>query len=90
VIATVRIVAVDFNLLPWDGYVSLIFPPECPPLAVLILDLGRIAVGLVAARLAGLVRHEPGGIELLMQLHILRRVMTFLRDAIARNDERSD
>ena len=77
-IATVRIVAVDFNLLPWDGYVSLIFPPECPPLAVLILNLGRIAVGLVAARLARLVRHVPGRIELLVQLGVLCGVVSFL------------
>src|SRR6516165_815652 len=77
-VASVRIVAVDFDLLPRDRYVFAVLPPHRPPLAIVKLHLRRIAIRLVAARLVGLIRHEPGRIEFFMQRHVLRRMMPML------------
>src|SRR5271166_4750843 len=91
--AAVRVVAVDFDLLPRDRYVFVILAPHRPPLAIMILDGGRVAVRHVAARFGRLVRHEPGRVEPLMQRHVLRRMMPMLllRDGLSSSrDEKAD
>src|SRR5713101_1309068 len=90
-VTAVRVVPIDFDLLPRNRYVFVILAPHGPPLTILILDQSRITVRHVAARLVGFVRHEPSRIELFMQRNVVGGMVTLLRDGLPPpHDERID
>lgn len=74
-VSAVRIIPVSLHFLRWDQNVSPILPAPCMESAVDVLDIGRIAVGTVAAAEARIIRHVPGRIEFFVQLLVLGRVL---------------
>ena len=70
-ISAVGIISVSLDLLGRDEYVLPVFPSPRIDLAVDVLDLGRVAIRIVAATERWIVRHLPCRVELLVQELIL-------------------
>lgn len=69
-IAPVRIVPALLQLRIRNPEPLAVFPALGLPMTSAEANFGRIAVGLVAARLRGLIRHVPALIELLVEWHV--------------------
>jgi hypothetical protein len=75
-IPAVGIIPVPLHLLRRYQDVFAVFPAPRKDLAVLVPDLGRIAVCAVAAAELRTVRHMPGRIKPFVQSLILRRMVS--------------
>jgi hypothetical protein len=75
-ILAVGIIPVPLHLLRRDQDVFAVFPAPRKDLAVLVPDLGRVAVCAVAAAELRIVRHMPGRIKPFVQSLILRRMVS--------------
>src|SRR5215218_5577100 len=71
---TVGIVPIALDFLRGNRNEFPIFTTLRHPMTIFKFGLRRIAVSLVATRLGRLIRHEPGGIELLVNRQIGGRV----------------
>ena len=77
-IAAVRVVPVVLDFVSGDEDVFSILPSPGVDAGADHLDFGRIAVRLVAAAPARVIRHIPGAVELLVQVSVLRRMIVAL------------
>jgi hypothetical protein len=91
-VAAIGVVPVALHLPGGDEDVFAVFPPPCVKLAVLVPDLGRVAVRAVAAAERRVIRHVPGRIELFVQSLILRRMLAMgsTLPSLLRLDRRSE
>ena len=71
-VSTIRIVPIPLDLFRRDRNVLSILPPLGVDVAVNVLDLGRIAVRIIAAASVRMIWHMPRRIEFLVQGHILQ------------------
>src|SRR3954447_9444821 len=74
VVSAIRIVSVPLYLVRWNANKSSVFSAFCVDAAVIVLDLRRVAVRIVATTSRWIVGHVPCRIELLVQELVLRRV----------------
>ena len=89
-VATIGVVPIALDLAPRHSNHFSVFTPAREPLALSESDLGGIAIPHAATGSAWLVGHHPGGVKLLVNRRILRRVVVALGRRIrARNDEQS-
>jgi hypothetical protein len=59
VISAIWIVSVPLYLLRWNGNVLSVFSAFCIDIAVDVLDLGRVAVRVIATANGGIVGYVP-------------------------------
>jgi hypothetical protein len=71
-ISAIGIVSIPLDLFDWHGNVFSVFSAFRVDVAVDILDLGRIAVRIIATANGRMIGHMPGWIEFLVQELILR------------------
>jgi hypothetical protein len=76
VISAVRIVSVPFDFFRWNENVFSIFSALGVDFAIDVLDLGRIAVRIIATAGRWMVGHMPRWIEFLVQGHVLQGVVS--------------
>ena len=86
-VSAIGIVPVALDLRCRDQNVIPILPAPCVDVATDILDLGRVAIRLVAAAPGGIIRHVPGRIELLVQSFVLRGMAVLRRRGRGDEDE---
>src|SRR5262245_56457228 len=79
VVSAVGIVAIVLDLLWRDQNVLPVLPAPCVDVAAGNLDLGGVAIRIVAAASGGIVRHVPRRIELLVQSLVLRGMLVLCR-----------
>lgn len=82
-IPTVGIIPVSLHFLGWDQDVFPVFSAPRINLAILVPDLGRIAVRAVAAAERRIIRHMPGRIEFFVQRLVLGWVLA-MNDTVSR------
>ena len=78
VIAAVRIISIALDFLRRNDHPCPVFAPPSEQTRPNIFDFGRVAVLLVAATLARVIRHVPGAVELFVKLHVLRGMVMLL------------
>jgi hypothetical protein len=78
VIAAVWIIFIALDFLRRNDDPCSVFAPPSQQTCPNIFDFGRVAVLLVAAALARVIRHVPGAVELFVKLHVLRAMVVFL------------
>jgi len=78
VIAAVRIISIALDFLRRNDDPCPVFAPPSEQTRPNIFDFGRVAVLLVAATLARVIRHVPGAVEFFVKLHVLRGMVVFL------------
>jgi hypothetical protein len=76
VISAVRIVSVPLDFFRWNENVFSVFSALGVDVAVDVLDLGRIAIRIIATAGRRMVGHTPRRIEFLVQWLILQWVMS--------------
>lgn len=82
-IPTVGIIPVSLHFLRWDQNVSPVLPAPCIEPAILVPDLGRVAVGAIATAERRIVRHMPGRVEFFVQHLVLGWVLA-MNDTVSR------
>src|SRR5438105_2774592 len=78
VIAAVRIISVALDFLRRNDDPCPVFAPPSEQTRANIFDCGRVAVLLVTATLARVIRHVPGAVKLFVKLQVLRGMVVFL------------
>jgi hypothetical protein len=77
-IPPVWIIAIALDLLRRHGDPLAVFPSLREQRCADVLDLGRVAILLVATALGGLIRHIPSAVKLFVKLHIVRWMVVLL------------
>ena len=87
-VSPIGIVTAVFHFLRRNQNVFPVLPAPRVEIATGNLDLGGVAIGVVAAASGGIVRHVPSRIELLVQSLVLRGVLVLCRCGRGEKDER--